>query len=53
MIVQEILVITLILAAAAFVARYFYLKARSFSPKTGCGNDCGCSTDSGKSPTVS
>lgn len=48
---QEIIVLMIVAGAIAFVGRMAYSKSRAFSPKTSCGNDCGCSTDSNKTPT--
>ena len=40
--VQSITVFAIIAAAAAYGAYALWRKRRSFSPKSGCGSDCGC-----------
>jgi hypothetical protein len=41
--IQEIIVLVFVFAAAIYVASMIYKKTRSFSSKSGCSNDCGCS----------
>jgi hypothetical protein len=41
---QIIIVAIIITAALLYVGRNFWRKAKSFSPKGGCGSDCGCDT---------
>jgi FeoB-associated Cys-rich membrane protein len=42
--IQEIIVLAFVGAAVIYVAWMIYRKTRSLSSKTGCANDCGCST---------
>jgi hypothetical protein len=39
---QIIIVAIIIGLALLYVGRNFLRKAKSFSPKGGCGSDCGC-----------
>lgn len=41
---QYPIVIAIILAAVIFVAKTLVQKHNAFSPKPGCGDDCGCGT---------
>lgn len=49
---QEIIVFILLIAAAGYGGSIFYRKVRSFSPKAGCADDCGCSSKSEKTHTA-
>jgi hypothetical protein len=49
--IQEIFVLAFVAAAVIYVASMIYKKARSFSPKKGCADDCGCSS-AAKEPTA-
>lgn len=40
---QIIIVAIIISVALLYVGRNFWRKAKSFTPKGGCGSDCGCS----------
>lgn len=46
MTIQYAIVLTIVAAAAVYFALSIYRKARSFSPKNDCGDDCGCGTRS-------
>lgn len=48
---QYIIVALVLLGAFAYVARMLVRKTRSFSPKSNCGDDCGCSPKS-KTPNI-
>lgn len=39
---QLLIVLAIVLLAVFFIAKNFLLKAKSFSPKSNCGADCGC-----------
>lgn len=43
--IQYIIVICIILAASAYVGNMFWKQAKATSKKGGCGNDCGCGTN--------
>jgi hypothetical protein len=45
--IQLLIVIVIVALAASFVASSMWAKRKAFSPKTGCGTDCGCG-NSGK-----
>ncbi|MEQ1603610.1 MAG: FeoB-associated Cys-rich membrane protein [Pyrinomonadaceae bacterium] len=49
--VQTIIALAIILAAALYAGRVMAKRVRSFSPKTGCGDDCGCNGASKKLPS--
>lgn len=49
---QGIIVLVVVLAAAGYAGLMFYRKARSFSPKAGWANDCGCASGSEKTNTA-
>lgn len=42
MMLQQLIVIAIIVAAVVYVGMIMLRKSRSFSRKHGCGNDCGC-----------
>jgi len=46
--VQYLIVIFVVLGAAVFASRGMLKRTRSFSAKTDCGTDCGCSGKSKK-----
>ncbi|MFT3745581.1 MAG: FeoB-associated Cys-rich membrane protein [Pyrinomonadaceae bacterium] len=48
---QTIIVIAIIIAALAYAAVMIKKRVRSFSPKPGCGDDCGCNGASKKLPS--
>ena len=48
MTVQYIIVVAIISAAITYAAVTLIRKRRSFSTKSGCGNDCGCGDGSKK-----
>jgi len=41
---QAIIVAVIVLAALAYVGQIIWRKTKSFSSKSGCGSDCGCSS---------
>ena len=45
---QSIVVVLIIAAAGAYFAMQLVKKIRSFRPKSGCGDDCGCGATSEK-----
>lgn len=49
--VQLIIVIAIIAAAVIYTGRSLMRKRHAFSPKAGCGDDCGCNTPSKKLPS--
>ncbi|MGD9563351.1 MAG: FeoB-associated Cys-rich membrane protein [Pyrinomonadaceae bacterium] len=49
---QEILVLLVVLGAVGYVGRVFYLKSRTFSTRSSCGANCGCSNDPENSRTA-
>lgn len=48
---QNIAAFLIILGALGYVGSMLWRKTKSFSPKSGCANDCGCGTESKKSQT--
>jgi hypothetical protein len=46
--IQEIAVFVMILAAGAYFAKGLFVRAKSFSPSSGCKTDCGCSPSAEK-----
>ena len=49
---QEILALFIVFAAFCVFGRGAYKKLRTFSPKSRCGAECGCSDNSGNSSTA-
>lgn len=43
--VQNIVVAIIVIAALAYVGQIVWRKTKSFSSKSDCGADCGCSSD--------
>ena len=43
--IQAIITAIIVLAAVAYVGQIVWRKAKSFSAKSGCGADCGCSAN--------
>ncbi|MDQ2745794.1 MAG: FeoB-associated Cys-rich membrane protein [Acidobacteriota bacterium] len=41
--IQSLIVAVIVIAALAYVGQIIWRKARSFSSKSGCASDCGCS----------
>ncbi|MEO7674921.1 MAG: hypothetical protein ABIU09_12695 [Pyrinomonadaceae bacterium] len=41
--IQEIIVLAFVVSAVLYVAAMVYRKTRSFSSKSACADDCGCS----------
>lgn len=51
--IQNIIAALIILGAVAYVANILLKKKRSFSPKSGCANDCGCGSKADKAQSIS
>lgn len=51
MAIQELITALFIAGAALFVGYVAFRRIRSFSPRNGCGEDCGCSNASRRSST--
>lgn len=44
--IQNIIVAIIVIAALTYVGQIIWRKTKSFSSKSGCGSDCGCSNNS-------
>ena len=48
---QNIIAVLILVGALVYAATMLWKKTRSFSAKTGCADDCGCSSKS-KTPKI-
>ena len=46
--IQSIIVVVIVAAALAYVGQIIWRKTKSFTSKSGCGADCGCSSGNKK-----